>query len=94
MSYIFLSYSHEDKAYAHRLEKALKRRGFEVWLDDRIDYGTQWPKKIQEKLDGCKVLILVMTAHSYDSSWVQSELSRAKRKRKNIFPLLLEGDEP
>jgi len=94
MSYIFISYSHKDKEYAHRLEKALKRRDFEVWLDDRIDYGTQWPKKIQEKLDGCKALILVMTARSYDSDWVQSELSRAKRKRKNIFPLLLEGEEP
>jgi formylglycine-generating enzyme required for sulfatase activity len=94
MSYIFISYSHKDKEYAHRLEKALKLRGFEVWLDDRIDYGAQWPKTIAEELDGCKALILIMTVHSYDSDWVQNELSRAKRKRKNIFPLLLEGDEP
>ena len=94
MSYIFISYSHKDKKYAHRLEKALKRRGFEVWLDDRIDYGTQWPKTIEEELDGCEALILIMTIHSNGSDWVQSELSRAKRKRKNIFPLLLEGDEP
>ena len=94
MSYIFVSYSHKDKDYAHRLEQALKQRGFDVWLDDRIDSGTTWPKMIEEKLDGCKALILLMTVHSYDSHWVQSELSRAKRKRKNIFPLLLEGDEP
>jgi hypothetical protein len=94
MSYIFISYSHKDKEYAHRLEKALKEKGFEVWLDDRIDYGSQWPKKIEKKLDGCKALILIMTAHSDGSDWVQNELARAKRKRKNIFPLLLEGDEP
>ena len=94
MSYIFISYSHKDKEYAHRLEKALKRKGFEVWLDDRIDYGTQWPKTIAEELDGCEALILIMTVHSYDSNWVQNELSRANRKGKNIFPLLLEGDEP
>ncbi len=94
MSYIFISYSRKDKKYAHRLEKALKRRGFEVWLDDRIDYGSQWPKTIEKELDGCEALILIMTTRSYDSDWVQSELSRAKRKRKNLFPLLLEGDEP
>ena len=94
MSYIFISYSHKDKEYAHRLEKALKRRGFEVWLDDRIDYGSKWPKTIEERLDGCEALILIMTAHSYGSDWVQNELSRAKRKDKNLFPLLLEGDEP
>ena len=62
MSYIFISYSHEDKGYAHRLEEALKQRGFEVWLDDRIDYGSQWPKTIEEKLDGCKAMILIMTS--------------------------------
>ena len=94
MSYIFISYSHKDKKYAHRLEKALNRSGFEVWLDDRIDYGTKWPKKIEQKLDGCEALILIMTAHSHGSDWVQNELARAKRKRKNIFPLLLKGDEP
>jgi formylglycine-generating enzyme required for sulfatase activity len=94
MSYIFISYSHEDKGYAHKLEEALKQKGFEVWLDDRIDYGTQWPKTIEERLDGCKALILIMTAHSHGSDWVQNELARARRKRKNIFPLFLEGDEP
>ncbi len=35
-----------------------------------------------------------MSRHSYASEWVQSELQRAKRKLKPIFPLLLDGDEP
>jgi hypothetical protein len=94
MSYIFISYSHEDKRYAHRLEKALKQRGFGVWLDDRIDYGSEWPKEIEKRLDGCQALMLIMTPRSYGSDWVQNELARAKRKRKYIFPLFLEGDEP
>ena len=50
MPCIFVSYSHEDNEYPHRLEEALKLKGFEVWLDDRIDYGTQWPEEIEEKL--------------------------------------------
>jgi len=94
MPYVFISYSHKDKEYAHRLERALKRRGFEVWLDDRIDYGSEWPHEIERRLDGCKAMILIMTAHSRGSEWVQNELARAKQRRKSVFPLLLDGNEP
>jgi formylglycine-generating enzyme required for sulfatase activity len=94
MSDIFISYSHEDKEYAHRLEKELKKRGFKVWIDDRINYGAEWPTFIQENLDGCEALVLIMTPRSLKSMWVQNELMRARRKKKTIFPLLLEGDEP
>lgn len=93
MSYIFISYSHDDEEYAHRLEKALVKKGFKVWLDDRIDFGTEWPRVIQERLDSCKILILIMSPSSSKSIWVQNELSRAQRKRKIIYPLLLKGEE-
>ena len=94
MSHIFISYSHKDSDYAHRLAEALEKKGISVWIDDRIDYGTQWPRVIQEYLDDCLAFIVIMTPRSFQSDWVQNELSRAKRKRKPIFPLLLEGDEP
>jgi formylglycine-generating enzyme required for sulfatase activity len=68
--------------------------GFEVWIDERLDYGAQWPQELQKQLDGCSAFILIMSRHSYESEWVQSELQRAKRKLKPIFPLLLDGDEP
>jgi hypothetical protein len=95
MSYIFISYSHEDedKAYAHSLVKELNRQGFEVWIDDSIDYGTQWSDVIEEKLDGCGVLILIMTPHSKGSDWVRNELLWAKQEKKRIFPLLRKGDK-
>jgi formylglycine-generating enzyme required for sulfatase activity len=92
--YIFISYSHVDSPYAHLLAAALEQVGFTAWIDDRIDYGTQWPRVIQEQLDACAVFIVIMTPRAYASDWVQSELSRAKRKKKPIFPLLLEGQEP
>ena len=94
MSYVFISYSHKNKEYAHRLENELKKRNLKVWLDDRIDYGSEWPKIIEEKLDACGALILIMSPHSYCSNWVQNELIRAKRKGKRIFPIFLEGNEP
>ncbi len=94
MSPIFISYSHSDAEYAHRLADTLQAEGFDVWIDARIDYGSQWPYEIQKQLDACEAFILIMTPRSFASEWVQSELQRAKRKLKPIFPLLLEGDEP
>jgi hypothetical protein len=94
MSHIFISYSHKDTKYAHGLSDNLKSIGFDVWIDERLDYGSQWPHEIQKQLDSCDAFILIMTPRSFVSDWVQSELQRAKRKLKPIFPLLLEGDEP
>jgi hypothetical protein len=92
MTHIFISYSHQDREYAHRVAAALEDEGFTPWIDDRIDYGGQWPVIIQERLDNCAAFVLIMTPRSYVSSWVQNELARAQTKEKPIFPLLLEGD--
>ena len=94
MGHVFISYSHKDTKYAHRLAASLQESGFDVWIDERLDYGSQWPHEIQKRLDTCDAFILVMSPRSFASDWVQSELQRAKRKMKPIFPLLLEGDEP
>jgi formylglycine-generating enzyme required for sulfatase activity len=94
MSHIFISYSHKDTVYAHGLAKTLYDDGFEIWIDERLDYGSQWPQEIQKQLDSCSAFIVIMSPRSFASEWVQSELQRAKRKNIPIFPLLLEGDEP
>ena len=49
--FVFISYSHEDGAYARRLAEALEALGFSVWIDGRIDYGAEWPLVIQEQLE-------------------------------------------
>jgi hypothetical protein len=35
---------------------------------------------------------VVVSENSYESKWVQNEVSRADRKGKPFFPLLLQGD--
>ncbi len=93
MSHVFISYSHKDSDYAKKLAKYLEEHYFEVWIDERINYGSEWPRVLQEKIDSCSALVLIMTPRSFDSLWVQNELARAQAKKKPIFPLMLEGDE-
>jgi len=91
MAYVFISYSHKDKEYAHKLADALDDRGIQAWIDDRIDYGSEWPKVIQDQLDGCDAFIVILSNNAYGSKWVQNEVARADRKKKPFFPLLLKG---
>jgi chaperone protein DnaJ len=93
MSHVFISYSRDDSEYAHRLVDALEQNGFTAWIDERIDYGTQWPRVIQKHVDECSAFIVIMTSQSDQSDWVHNELGRAKRKGKHVFPLLLEGEQ-
>ena len=89
MGHIFISYSHKDAAYVHSLREKLIFEGYEVWIDDRIDYGDEWPMVIQEHLDTCDAFILIATESAYKSRWVQKEVTRAQRINKPFFPLLL-----
>jgi hypothetical protein len=91
MSFIFISYSRQDQVYVSTLVQALQSHRLPVWIDDRIDYGSTWPRVIQDHLEQCSVFVVVMSPRSEDSHWVQCELSLALELKKPIFPLLLEG---
>ena len=67
MGHIFISYSRKDNEYAHALAENLQSRGFPVWIDNRIDYGSQWPSEIQKQLDSCDAFVLIMSPHSFAS---------------------------
>lgn len=92
MGHIFISYSHKDSSYVHRLAEALKQEGFQVWIDDNIHYGSEWPKVVTRNLDVSDGVIVVLSNNSYESDMVQNEVARAREKNKPIFPLLLDGE--
>ncbi len=90
--HVFISYSHKDSEYTHKLAEEMERCNLPVWIDDRIDYGTRWPQVIQEKIDTCGAFVLVMSDNARASDWVNNELTYALGKHKRVFPLLLKGE--
>lgn len=92
MSYVFLSHSHHDLGYVKALAEYLQSAGLQVWYSDLIEYGAEWPREIEEKLDEASALILVVTPNAKESDWVHRELNRALRTEKPVFPVLLEGE--
>lgn len=92
MADVFISYSHRDSDYAHRLADELRCHQIDVWINDRIDYGDEWPRTIQQNLIACQTFIVIMSTNAFNSVWVQNEVSYAQANHKTIFPLLLEGE--
>jgi hypothetical protein len=91
-THVFVSYAREDHAYVGRLLMHLRAHGVEVWSDETINAGAEWPKVIQESIDGCAVFVVVMSSAARASDWVLREVLRALARRKLIFPLLLTGE--
>ena len=93
MSHVFISYSHQDSDYAKKYAAELERRGFDVWIDERIDYGDRWFKEISKEIRDCAAFSVIMTPAAEESEWVEREILVAQKHKKPIFPLLLEGRE-
>lgn len=91
--HLFISYSRSNKDYAGQLTDHLGHNGFEVWIDSKIDYGDAWFDEIDDAIKNCAAFLLIMTPEAQASEWVKKEILLAKRYKKPIFPLLLEGDE-
>jgi len=94
MGHIFISYSKKDIVYAEKLINALRREGFNPWVDmENLGAGTQWLRRLQKQIVNCDAYILIMSRNAYNSKWVPDELVTAKSKGKPIFPLLLDDTE-
>lgn len=91
MSHVFISYSKKNHGYARKLADKLLELGFDVWIDDRIDYGEEWWERIVKSIEGCGAFVALMTPQSRSSKWVRREVLLADKLNKPIFPLLLNG---
>jgi len=94
MGHIFISYSKKDIVYAEKLINALRREGFNPWLDNEgLGAGTYWPDRLHKALKSCDAYILIVSRNARNSKWVPEELVVAKTKGKPIFPLCLDDTE-
>ncbi len=93
MAHVFISYhKNSSREYARKLADYLIAHGFDVWIDDRIDYGNNWEQLIFKAVEQAAAVIVLMTPSSYQSRWVQAERLYAEKNNKPIFPVLLDGD--
>lgn len=86
MGHIFISYSHTDMEDAHVLAAQLQERGFEVWIDERLDHGSQWPHELQKQLDSCSAFIVIMRPLSYASEGCRASCNGRAARETSFSP--------
>jgi hypothetical protein len=85
----FISYSRKDSAFALRLAEDLRRAGANVWLDQLdIPPGTPWDTAIQEALNACPRMLVILSPDSVASRNVMDEVSYGLGRGKTVIPVL------
>src|SRR3954464_6730696 len=73
---VFISHWSEDTAAVEELARKLRDRGIEAWLDTwMLGHGDNFVAKINHGLEEAGAGLIVFSANSRESPWVNAELS-------------------
>ncbi len=90
MSDAFISYSHLDRDFAVRLQRALKDSGKDIWVDESdIRSGARWAEELKSAIEDADSFVFVISPDSVASEECKQELSYAAELNKRIIPLNL-----
>ncbi len=85
----FFSYSREDSDFALRLANDLRASGSAVWIDQLdIGPGERWDRVVQQALESCPTVLIILSPASVNSNNVMDEVSFALDQQKAIIPVL------
>jgi hypothetical protein len=91
MSDIFISHS-SDIERVQELAAILRGRGWSVWWDDQIRIGDTWRNAIKNELDSARCIIVLWSATSVKSNYVNAEASEGS-KRGILMPAMIDEVE-
>ena len=85
----FFSYNRDDSEFALRLAEDLKAAGANVWIDQLdIPAGMQWDRMVEDALNSCPHMLVILSPISVKSDHVRDEVSFALSKQKRVIPVL------
>lgn len=89
-NYVFISYAHRDAEVVLPILDAMRRSGINLWYDEGIAAGSEWPEYIAEKVVNCTRFMLFISNSYLDSQNCKRELNFAVSRRKDILSIYLE----
>jgi TolB-like protein/tetratricopeptide (TPR) repeat protein len=90
----FLSYASRDGEVALRVCALLESAGISVWMAPRdVPGGANYADAIVRAINGCRTLLVILSAHSVSSAHVGKEIERASSKRRPIVAIRLDDTE-
>ena len=87
---VFISYAHEDIGVANQVKAFLEDQAIACWVASRdVTNRDNYPAEIVEAIDGCRVMILILSKASNESDHTIREVGLAADRKIPIIPLRL-----
>jgi hypothetical protein len=92
---VFISHSSKDKPVGDAACAVLEQAGVRCWIAPRdILPGADWSESIIAAIDGCRVLVLLLSGNANASPQVKREVERAVNRGVTIIPMRIEEVMP
>lgn len=88
--FAFISYSHLDTKVVYPEIEMLKSVGYNIWFDEGIEPGTEWPEEIGDALKRSSLFIVYISNNSIQSKNVRREINYALHLEKTILAITIE----
>ena len=86
--YIFISYSTKNQDYAESMRYLLKKEGIKTWMAPYdIPAGSEYADILNDAIDDCTCVLLLLSKESQSSPHVKSEIRTAFDAGKHIFTM-------
>lgn len=93
-NYVFISYSFKNQSIADSVRILLIKNHISCWMAPYdIPAGSKYAYVINDALEHCSCLLLLLTNASQKSQFVEREVERAITYNKDIIPMQLEDLE-
>src|SRR5215212_9731884 len=90
--YVFISYARGDNydlLVAKRIEEALRIRRVDVFRDQSsLEMGDVWPEKLHQAIDRATHFVVILSAESEKSHWVNREIEAAVGRPRNELHII------
>ena len=88
---VMVSYSSQDRTQVMQFVQKLRSAGVPVWIDfGGIDGAQRWGEEIVNAIEACKIVLLMVSRTSMQSTNIAKEVSLASDGHKHFLPLYLE----
>lgn len=89
--YVFISYSSKNSAEAEAVRDLLNRNGLQNWMAPHdIPAGAKYAHIIDEAIENCACVLLLLTKEAQDSDHIDREMERAVSYKREIIPMRLD----
>ena len=85
---IFINYAREDCPFVRSVVAQLRNAGVPVWMDEAdISPGARWDQAIEQALNACSSVLVVLSPDAVKSHNVLDEMAFALDEGKRIIPI-------